>query len=75
LKTDSFQNNGVKVGPKQPAIRAKVPDTAVITVLATTNPYKASSGSHAAFNKYRTGMTLKRDWILYDRRMKYISIT
>jgi hypothetical protein len=60
-----------------------VPDTAVITVLATTNPYKASSGSHAAFNKYRTGMTLgdaikagiKRDWILYDRRMKYISIT
>jgi len=35
-----------------------VSDSAVIPVLGEKNPYKPNSGSHAAFNKYKNGMTL-----------------
>ena len=49
--------------PKEPVVRTRgprgVPETAVITVLADKNPKRPASKAFAAFENYKTGMTVK----------------
>jgi hypothetical protein len=86
-ENDAPQTDGTSEKPA-PAPRTRgprgVPESAVITVLATGNPKRAGSKAHAAFAQYRSGMTVKEfadavgkeatGHLVYDTAHKYISI-